>query len=237
MSDERTGNNRVYIRGEIVSKFSYSHEAYGKRFYMADICICRNSGYRDVVPFIASDKLMDAGHDYCGQMVSVYGQFHSYNSRGRGWRRLKLFLFAHEIDFSGGEPAENRVDNEIILEGVLCKEPVYRKTPLGREITDVLLAVNRPYGKTDYIPCIAWGWNAVAAARLKVGTAVKIQGRIQSREYVKLLGEETETRVAYEVSVNILSLTGNAGETPVETIAALKWPEIMSRSISNQKWM
>ncbi len=232
MPNGQPGKNEVYIRGEIVSEFSYSHKAHGKRFYMADICTYRNSGYRDVVPLMASEKLVDAGHDYSGHVVSINGQFHSFNSHGGGWRRLELFVSAHDIELSGGEPVVDRADNEILLEGVLCKEPVYRKTPLGREITDILLAVDRPYGKTDYIPCIVWGWNAKYAARLKVGTAVNIQGRIQSREYVKSLsGEAAETRVAYEVSVSMLSLRGGAGETPARAIAALKWPGIVGKGI------
>lgn len=214
MSDEWTGNNRVNITGEIVFGFSYSHEVHGERFYTADICTCRNSGYVDIIPVIVSERLIDSGHDYNEQVVSVSGQFRSYNPRGRGWRRLELFVFVQEIEIL----RDNGNENQVMLEGVLCKKPVYRKTPLGRELAEVLLAVNRLYGKADYIPCIVWGEDAKLATQLRVGTAINIQGRIQSREYVKLLSdEETEIRVAYEVSAGILSLREGTGEMDVKT--------------------
>ena len=207
MSDEQMGNNRVYIKGEVVSELSYSHEVHGERFYIANICTSRNSGSRDVVPFMVSEKLMSLEHDYNGCVVSINGQFQSYNPHGVGWRKLELFVFVHEVEFLRGEFADNRNNNRILLNGVICKEPIYRKTPLGREITDVFLAVNRSYGKADYIPCIVWGRNAIFAARLKVGNVVNIQGRIQSREYVKWLSEEEkEMRIAYEVSASTLEL-------------------------------
>lgn len=219
MSDGQAGNNRVCITGEIVLGFSYSHEVRGERFYMAYIRTSRYSGYADVIPLMVSERLMDAGHDYNGQVVSVNGQFRSYNLREGGWRRLELFVFVNEIALLG----DHGDGNQVLLEGVLCKKPVYRKTPLGREIADVLLAVNRPYGKADYIPCIAWGWNSKVASRLEGGTTVNIQGRIQSREYEKWLSEgEMEVRVAYEVSVSILSLRESAGEMPVRTMGYMK---------------
>lgn len=208
MSDEWAGNNRVRLKGEIALGFSYSHEVYGERFYMADIRTCRNSGYLDVIPLMVSERLIDSEHDYSGQMVSVNGQFRSHNPREGGWRRLELFVFVHEIALL----RDNGNENQILLEGVLCKEPIYRRTPLGREIAELLLAVNRLYCRTDYIPCIAWEWNARPAARLKVGATVGIRGRIQSREYVKWLSEkEAEIRVAYEVSISILNLPALAG--------------------------
>lgn len=124
-------------------------------------------------------------------------------------------MFVREIELL----SNSGNDNQVLLEGVLCKKPVYRKTPLGREIADVLLAVDRPYGKADYIPCIAWGWNSKVASRLEVGTAVNIQGRIQSREYEKWLSEgEMEVRVAYEVSVSTLTVTSGVKEMSVETM-------------------
>lgn len=219
MSDRQAGNNRVCIKGEIVLGFSYSHEVRGERFYMADIRTCRNSGYTDVIPLVVSERLVEAGHDYRGQVVSVNGQFRSHNPRKGGWRRLELFVFVHEIEVLGNHGN----DNQVLLEGVLCKKPVYRKTPLGREIAEVLLAVNRLYGKADYIPCIVWGWNAKVAARLKAGTAVNIQGRIQSREYVKWLsGEEPETRVAYEVSAGTLRVRSVVEEMPVEIMSFME---------------
>lgn len=214
MPDEQAGNNRVSIKGEIVSGFGYSHEVHGERFYTADIRTCRNSGYVDIIPVIVSERLIDSGHDYNEQIVFVRGQFRSYNPREGGWRRLELFVFVHGIEFS----RDNGNENQVLLGGILCKKPVYRKTPLGREIAEVLLAVNRLYGKADYIPCIVWGWDAKLAAQLGVGTAINIQGRIQSREYVKLLSdEETEIRVAYEVSASILSLREGTGKMAVKT--------------------
>lgn len=219
MSDRQAGNNRVCIKGEIVLGFSYSHEVHGERFYMADIRTCRNSGYVDVIPLMVSERLVESAHDYSGQVVAVNGQFRSHNPREGGWRRLELFVFVHEIELL----SNSGNDNQVLLEGVLCKKPVYRKTPLGREIAEVLLAVNRFYGKTDYIPCIAWGWNSKVASRLEVGTAINIQGRIQSREYEKRLSEgEMEVRVAYEVSVSILSLREGAGEMPVRTMSCME---------------
>lgn len=212
MSGRQAGNNRVCIKGEIVLGFSYSHEVRGERFYMADIRTYRNSGYVDVIPLMVSERLVESGHDYSGQVVSVNGQFRSHNPRKGGWRRLELFVFVHEIEVL----SKHENDNQVLLEGVLCKKSVYRKTPLGREIAEVLLAVNRLYGKVDYIPCIVWGWNAKVAARLKAGTAVNIQGRIQSREYVKWLSEgEMETRVAYEVSASTLRVRSGVEEMEI----------------------
>ena len=211
MSNEQKENNRVYIKGRIVSGFSYSHEVHGERFYMADICTCRNSGYKDIIPLIVSEQQVDVGHDYSRRMAAVTGQLHSCYPRETDWRRLVLSVFVRKIEFWAGELEDNRNDNRISLEGFLCKEPVYRKTPLGREIADIFLAVSRSCGKMDYIPCIVWGRNAELAVRFKMGTAVNIQGRIQSREYVKWLSEEkAETRVAYEVSVSRLRMIGSA---------------------------
>lgn len=185
MSNERIENNRVCIKGRIVSEFTYSHEVYEERFYKMDICIQRTSGRTDIVPLMVSEKLVDVEEDYNGCIVSVSGQFRSYNQHKAGWRRLVLSVFVQEIKFLEDGLDEDRDDNQIFLDGFICKKPVYRKTPLGREIADVLLAVNRSYGKSDYIPCIVWGRNAKLAARLSVRMTVSVQGRIQSREYTK----------------------------------------------------
>ncbi len=195
-------NNQVIIAGEIVSGFTFSHEVYGEGFYMVEIAVNRLSNYSDYIPVMVSERLIDVTENYEGQYISVVGQFRSYNRHEEKKNRLVLSVFAREIEFTG-EPGEDVKSNQIFLDGYICKEPIYRKTPLGREIADLLIAVNRSYGKSDYIPSICWGRNARYAAGFAVGEHVQIWGRIQSREYVKKLNEfETEKRIAYEVSVS-----------------------------------
>jgi len=144
--------------------------------------------------------------DYRVTTIMVSGQFRSYNRHEEHKNRLILSVFVREVDFPENLP-ENEKTNYIFLDGYICKEPVYRKTPLGREIADILLAVNRPYGKSDYIPCISWGRNARYAGNFRVGERCRIWGRIQSREYMKKISEEeAEKRIAYEVSVSKLEL-------------------------------
>lgn len=207
MSEEYMDNNRVYVAGRIVSGFRYSHEMYGEKFYNADILVCRSSGFTDTIPLMASGKLVDVRRDYSGCMVEASGQFRSYNKHDEEKRRLVLSVFVQELFFPEEEDVDYGGNNRIELEGYICKVPVYRKTPLGREIADMLLAVNRPYGKSDYIPCIVWGRNAKMAARLEVGGKVRVSGRIQSREYIKMLSEtESEVRMAYEVSACSLEI-------------------------------
>jgi single-stranded DNA-binding protein len=195
-------NNKVTIMGEIVSGFSYSHEIFGEGFYMMYVRCQRLSENFDSIPVMVSERLMDVGKDYSGQLVSINGQFRSYNRHEERKNRLILSVFAREIEFLDEVPGGSE-SNQIFLDGYICKAPVYRKTPLGREIADVLLAVNRPYGKSDYLPVILWGRNARYATYFKVGERMRVWGRIQSREYVKKLDDErTETRTAYEVSVS-----------------------------------
>lgn len=195
-------NNKVTIMGQIVSSFSYSHEIFGEGFYMMYVRCQRLSGNFDTIPVMVSERLMDVEKDYYGQLVSISGQFRSYNRHEERKNRLILSVFAREIEFLDEVPGSSE-SNQIFLDGYICKEPVYRKTPLGREIADVLLAVNRPYGKSDYLPVILWGRNARYATYFKVGERMRVWGRIQSREYVKKLDDErTETRTAYEVSVS-----------------------------------
>ena len=195
-------NNQVIIAGEIVSGFTFSHEVYGEGFYMVEVAVNRLSNYADYIPVMVSERLIDVTENYEGQYISVVGQFRSYNRHEEKKNRLVLSVFAREIEFTG-EPGEDVKSNQIFLDGYICKEPIYRKTPLGREIADLLIAVNRSYGKSDYIPSICWGRNARYAAGFAVGEHVQIWGRIQSREYVKKLNEfETENRIAYEVSVS-----------------------------------
>ena len=204
MMDKVIENNQVTVMGKIVSGFFYSHEIYGEGFYMMDAEVEMLSDSTDIIPVMVSDRLIDVTQDYTGVNVSIGGQFRSYNRHEEKKNKLVLSVFAREIDFIE-EMEENAKTNQIFLDGFICKEPIYRKTPLGREIADLLLAVNRPYGKSDYIPCICWGRNARFASTFQVGDRCMIWGRIQSREYMKkITEEELEKRIAYEVSVSKL---------------------------------
>lgn len=206
MTDKVIENNQVRVMGEIVSDFSFSHEIFGEGFYMVDIRVERLSESVDVIPVMVSERLIDVTEDLKGYYVAINGQFRSYNRHEERKNKLVLSVFAREIEFVD-EIEESSKTNQIFLDGYICKEPIYRKTPLGREIADLLLAVNRPYGKSDYIPCICWGRNARYANNFVVGERCGVWGRIQSREYVKKLDEENiEKRVAYEVSVSKLEL-------------------------------
>ena len=204
MSEKMIENNKVSVIGEIVSGFSFSHEVFGEGFYMVDVAVSRLSQQADVIPLMISERLVDVSRDYTGQTVEAIGQFRSYNRHEGVKNRLMLSVFVREIRFIE-EFTDYTKTNQIFLDGYICKLPIYRKTPLGREIADLLLAVNRPYGKSDYIPCISWGRNARYAAGFSVGTRVRIWGRVQSREYTKKLSDtECEKRVAYEVSISKL---------------------------------
>ena len=206
MTDKVMENNQVTVMGEIISQFTYSHEIFGEGFYMVDVKCKRLSESYDIIPVMVSERLLDVTADYIGMLICVNGQFRSYNRHEERKNRLVLSVFAREVSFVD-ELEESSKSNQIYLDGYICKEPVYRKTPLGREIADLLLAVNRPYGKSDYIPCIWWGRNARYANHFKVGERCAIWGRIQSREYMKKLDEENvERRVAFEVSVSKLEL-------------------------------
>lgn len=201
MDGRKTESNMVSMAGRIVSEPCQIREERGERLYAAHILTGRASGVTDRIPLIVPGKLIEPG-DFSGRMVSVGGQFRSHNRREEGRSRLMLAVFVREIGFlEEGCPIDCTSNNQLFLDGHICKAPKYRKTPKGREIADVLLAVNRAHGKSDYIPCIVWGSDAWDVARLGVGTALWVSGRIQSREYAKALSEtESETRVAYEVS-------------------------------------
>ena len=204
MSDKIIENNQVTIMGEVASAFTFSHEVFGEGFYMVDVLVKRLSNSDDRIPLMISERLIDVREDYTGQHIMASGQFRSYNRHEEQKNRLVLSVFVREVTFID-EEMDGSKTNSILLEGYICKAPIYRKTPLGREIADLLLAVNRPYGKSDYIPCICWGRNARYASGFEVGEHVQILGRIQSRDYVKKISEtETETRTAYEVSVSKL---------------------------------
>ena len=207
MSDKIIENNQVTIMGKVATEFSFSHEVFGEGFYMVEVEVKRLSNSEDRIPLMISERLIDVTQDYTGEYIMVHGQFRSYNRHEEQKNRLVLSVFVREISFMEEEPDGTKT-NSIWLDGYICKEPIYRKTPLGREIADLLLAVNRPYGKSDYIPCICWGRNARYASGFEVGEHVQILGRIQSREYVKRISDtETEKRVAYEVSVSKLDKT------------------------------
>ena len=204
MSDKMIENNQVSIVGEVVSDFTFSHEVFGEGVYMLNVSVKRLSDSCDIIPLMISERLIDVNADYRGAYIRAAGQFRSYNRHEEKKNRLVLSVFVRELEFTD-EEVENAKTNQIFLDGYICKPPVYRKTPLGREIADILLAVNRPYGKSDYIPCICWGRNARFASGFEVGGHTQIWGRIQSREYMKKLSEEeSEKRIAYEISVSKL---------------------------------
>ena len=206
MTDKVIENNQVVVMGTIVSGFVYSHEIFGEGFYMVDVEVERLSDSSDIIPVMISERLLNVENDYRGHKIAVTGQFRSYNRHDEKKNRLILSVFAREVEFISSIE-ESSKSNQIYLDGFICKEPIYRKTPLGREIADLLIAVNRPYGKSDYIPCICWGRNARFASNFVVGSRCAIWGRIQSREYMKKINEEeAEKRVAYEVSVSKLEL-------------------------------
>ena len=204
MLDKVFTNNQVTIAGRVVGEFGYSHTVYGEDFYTVDIEVSRLSNSNDIIPVMVSERILDVRADYRGYVLRANGQFRSYNRHEGVKNRLVLSVFVREVQFLE-EFTDYTKTNQIFLDGYICKEPIYRKTPLGREIADLLVAVNRPYGKSDYIPCIAWGRNARFASGFSVGTRIQIWGRVQSREYTKKLSEtECEKRTAYEVSVSKL---------------------------------
>ena len=195
-------NNRVYFMGEIVSEATFSHEVYGEGFYEFYVRVMRLSGQADILPVTISERLIKGNDLKIGSQLCALGQFRSYNKLENGKSRLMLTVFVREVLAE----AQGKNPNSIVLSGYICKPPVYRTTPFNREIADILLAVNRAYNKSDYIPCIAWGRNARFVQNLKVGDRVALSGRIQSREYHKRLSEtEAVTMTAYEVSVSKLA--------------------------------
>ena len=194
-------NNKVFIAGEIVSDASFSHEVYGEGFYEFFVKVPRLSGQADILPVTVSERLIQDGMLARGKTLCAIGQFRSYNKIENAKSRLMLTVFIRELV----EDSPDKNPNNILLSGYICKPPVYRTTPFNREIADVLIAVNRAYNKSDYIPCISWGRNARFASGFTVGTRVMIWGRVQSREYTKKLTDtECEKRTAYEVSVSKL---------------------------------
>lgn len=193
-------NNKIYLEGTVVSKLSFSHEMYGEGFYTFDMEVMRLSDTKDILNITVSERIITDEDLTIGNDIIVEGQLRSYNKFVDGANKLILTVFARNI-----EPCleKSKNPNEIFLDGYICKEPVYRTTPFGREISDVLLAVNRAYNKSDYIPTIAWGRNSRFCQALSVGDNIRVWGRLQSREYQKKVSEtEVIKKVAYEVSIS-----------------------------------
>lgn len=213
MNTNYSENNHLVLVGKITGEKRYSHEIYGESFYIFDLEVPRLSGNADIIPITISERLIVSEELAIGKKVLIEGQFRSYNSYENEKNRLILTVFAKDITFIQEEEEEEQEDvkenvsNEVTLIGYICKKPIYRQTPFGREISDILLAVNRAYNKSDYIPAIAWGRNARFCQNIEVGTKVKIMGRVQSRTYEKKFEDgRTETRVAYEVSIGSLEI-------------------------------
>lgn len=207
-------NNYLTLVGKVTGEKEFSHEIYGERFYIFKLSIARLSGSADIIPITVSERLFTEEMLQEGKKLLVKGQFRSYNSYDKEKNRLVLTVFAKDVkELEQEEDTENEmvkkdmITNEVVLIGFICKKPIYRQTPFGREISDILLAVNRAYNKSDYIPCIAWGRNARFSQNLEVGTKVKVVGRVQSREYEKKYEDgRVEVRVAYEISVGSLEV-------------------------------
>lgn len=198
-------NNQVTLVGEVATGFQYSHEMFGEGFYTFEVAIERTSSFVDYIPVIVSERLIDINTDIRGCFVCVNGQYRSFNKHEESRSKLILSVFAREIEVLDNNDYE--FVNNVFLDCHVCKEPVYRKTPLGREITDLIVAVNRGYGKSDYLPCVLWGRNARYASTFEVGTVVKLWGRVQSRPYAKKISDtEFEERIAYEVSVSKIEM-------------------------------
>ncbi len=205
-------NNYLTLVGKVTGEKQFSHEIYGERFYTFNLSIPRLSGNADVIPIIVSERLIVGDMLEDGKKLMVKGQFRSYNSYENEKNKLILTVFAKDISEVEEEnesdiAKKDMTTNEVVLVGYVCKKPIYRQTPFGREIADLLLAVNRAYNKSDYIPSIAWGRNARFCQNLEVGTQVKVVGRVQSRSYEKKYEDgRVENRVAYEVSIGSLEV-------------------------------
>lgn len=204
MTNDGINNNEVELVGTVESELSFSHEVYGEGFYKFTLDVPRLSDISDKISITVSERLLTDVNLVIGKTIFVSGQFRSYNNYSETGNKLILTVFARDIITDQDIPEEKN-PNHIFLNGFLCKKPVYRTTPFGREITDILIAVNRAYNKSDYIPAIAWGRNARFASNLNVGDNIKVWGRVQSREYQKKISEdEVISKTAYEVSISKL---------------------------------
>lgn len=216
MTEKVIESNNVTVYGTVISKPEFSHEMYGEGFYTVYIEVSRLSDISDNLPITISERLIQGLNIDVGATLLVEGQLRSYNKYHEGNNKLILTIFARNL-----RPIDQEVKNpnQIYLDGYICKKPIYRTTPFGREITDMLLAVNRPYNKSDYIPCIAWGRNARYSENLKVGDRIRIWGRIQSCNYQKKVSEdEVITRTAYEVSISKMEVSGEEMEEEREEL-------------------
>ena len=193
--------NQAFLRGSLLELPAFSHESGGDRFYRFLLEVPRLSGAVDTLPIIVRERILETLDLSGGRMLAVTGQIRSHNLRREDGRRLLIFVFAQTLTAEDGPPA-----NDIALCGSLCRDSNYRKTPLGREIADLMLAVNRRYGRADYLPCLAWGRDAAFAETLRAGDCVEISGRIQSRNYIKKIGDCECRKTAWEVSCQSLSL-------------------------------
>ncbi|MEA4966173.1 MAG: single-stranded DNA-binding protein [Oscillospiraceae bacterium] len=187
--------NQIRLCGSMVSPPKLSHENHGKRFFTFPLEIPRLSGTTDTLQIIAQEEVLEQGDPFAGGLILVTGQIRSFNRRTEKGRKLLISVYAETLTTCEDEPA-----NEVCLQGAICKDPVFRRTPLGREICDIMLAVNRPYNRTDYLPCIFWGHTAEELSLLPVGAVITLTGRLQSRAYLKQLESGREQRVAYEIS-------------------------------------
>lgn len=216
MNYEMMNNNKVFLLGKIESEPEFSHETFGEAFYEMLMSVPRLSEHSDLIPITVSEKLLTNNQFAVGKNVAIKGQFRSYNKIVDGTSKLVLTVFVRELI----EVDESMNPNIIEIVGYVCKTPIYRTTPFKREICDILVAVNRAYNKSDYLPCIAWGRNAKYIKDVEVGTQISIVGRIQSREYQKKINElEVVTKTAYEISVNKIQISGQEETVESEDIS------------------
>ncbi|MCI8476995.1 MAG: single-stranded DNA-binding protein [Oscillospiraceae bacterium] len=188
--------NRAILRGTVAASPAASHENHGITYDTFPLSVCRLSGCPDVINVVAAQSLLEEFPLEAGMEVEIQGEVRSFNNKSGQGSRLVITLFARQIT-----PASGPHCNELTLRGVLCKPPILRRTPLGREICDLMLAVNRRYGRADYLPCIAWGAVAQYCGSLQVGDSITLEGRLQSRTYTKLIDGQSQERVAYEISI------------------------------------
>lgn len=206
MNYELMENNKVFLMGKVVSAPEFSHEVFGEGFYELYLSVKRLSDHNDIIPITISERLLNDKDFNIGNTIAIKGQFRSYNKLVDDKSKLMLTVFVRELT----DVDESMNPNIIELNGFVCKPPIYRTTPFKREICDVLLAVNRAYNKSDYLPCIAWGRNARFIKNAEVGQKVFLSGRIQSREYQKKISEEENlTKTAYEISISKIAFTEN----------------------------
>ena len=214
MNFEQMNNNKVYIAGVVVNQPQFSYQVFGEGFYEFDLEVKRLSDASDIIPVTISERLLKEQQISVGSKIAGTGQFRSYNKVVEDKSKLMLTVFIREL-----VPYSESINpNQIELTGFVCKEPIYRTTPFKREITDVLIAVNRSYNKSDYLPCIAWGRNAKFVKNLNVGDKLNMVGRIQSRIYQKKIGDQVIERTAYEISLSKVSKLENAENCLIQSV-------------------